>query len=299
MPVSGAGGSNHQTKKEIFNRAKEKQHIYKHYVILRNMEIIAKISRGSKMDQVYLPKNRIGFNIGNYVIIKPLEEKVSNKQETLYFYGVKFVNPLKLKIIRELINIINKNIENYENVIVTGSFLDKGFNFNDIDIILIADDEENLKKEIENDIKEKLKIETHIMHFNKPLFMEALKIDPKWILMLNRCISKKRITPLPAIKLDYKYLDAQLIKSKILMGNFDYSTGEEKYKLVRNLIAIYLFINNKRLSEDNLEKEIRKKLDIEIENLRNNLINKDFLKKYKNFYLKLENEIIKNAAKQE
>ena len=40
------------------------------------MEIIAKISKGSNMDQVYLPKNRIGFDIGNYVLIKPFEKKL-------------------------------------------------------------------------------------------------------------------------------------------------------------------------------------------------------------------------------
>ena len=39
------------------------------------MEIIAKISRGSKMDQVYIPKNRGGFSIGSYVILKPIKIK--------------------------------------------------------------------------------------------------------------------------------------------------------------------------------------------------------------------------------
>lgn len=249
------------------------------------------------MDQVYLPKNRIGFDIGKYVIIKPFEEKSSDKHENLYFYDLKFVNPLKLIIIKELMSVLDENIEDYENIIVTGSFLDKGFNFKDIDIIILTKNKQ--KKNIENDIKEKLKIETHIIYFNKPSFTEALKIDPIWGLMLNRCVSKKRLPPLPAKKINYKYLDAQLIRSKILMDNFDYLTGKEKHKLVRNLIAIYLFINNKRLSEENLEKEIRKKLNIEIEDLKNNLINKNFLKKYNNFYLKLEKEVIKNAAKQE
>lgn len=261
------------------------------------MEIIGRVSKGSKMDQVYLPKNRIGFDIGNYVIIKPLKEKSSDKHENLYFYGVKFVNPLKLKIIKEIMNVLNENIGDYENIIVAGSFLDKEFNFKDIDIILVDDGERNIKK-IEDSIIEKLKINVHLISFNKNLFIEALKIDPIWRLMLNRCISKNRLPPLPARKLNYKYLDAQLIKSKILIENFDYLIGEEKYKLIRNLIAIYSFIKNMKLSRKNIEKEIKEKFGIEIEDLKNNLINKDFLKKYKNFYLKLEKEIIKNATKQ-
>ncbi|MEK6823782.1 MAG: nucleotidyltransferase domain-containing protein [Nanoarchaeota archaeon] len=262
------------------------------------MEIIAKISKGSNMDQVYLPKNRIGFDIGNYVLIKPFEKKITQTEQTSYFYGIKSISPIKLEIIKKIIETISKSVENYENIIITGSFLDEEFNFNDIDVIIVSDEKENIK-EIENNILKKLKIKTHIIFFNKNSFIEALKIDPRWRLMLNRCISRKRLQPLSARKINYKYLDAQLIKSKILIDNFDYLTGKEKYKLTRNLIAIYLFIENKTLSEENIEREIRKKLSIEVGDLKNNLINKNFFKKYKNFYLKLEKETIKNATKQE
>ncbi|MBI2003877.1 hypothetical protein HYS72_00230 [Candidatus Pacearchaeota archaeon] len=285
------------------------------------MELIAKISKGSKMDQVYLPKNRASFDIGEYVIIKPLEEKSSPYEKKLYFYGVEDVNPIKIEIINKIISVINKNLENYENIIITGSFLDEGFNFNDIDVIIITQEKPkkaqkskqeqkivnfltNLPKrgqikEIEKIIKEKLKIETHIIFFNKNSFSEALKIDPIWRLMLNNCISKKRLPPITIKEIKYKYLDAQLIKSKILIENFDYLTGKEKYKLIRNLMAIYLFIKNKILSENNIEKEIRKNLYMEIEDIKKNLIKEDFVKKYKNFYYQLEKEIIKNASKQE
>ena len=259
------------------------------------MELMAKVSKGSQMDQIYLPKNRIGFEIGNYVIIKPLEKE--KPAEKLYFYDAKNVNPIKLLAVKKIMNIIEKNLKNYENIIVTGSFLDEGFNFKDIDIIIIT--EQKPKKEIEKIVKEKLKIEIHAIFFNKNSFREALKIDPIWRLMLNRCISKKRLLPLPTRKLKYKYLDAQLIRSKILINNFGNLTGKEKYKLTRNLMAIYLFIEDKKLFENNLNKEIGEKLNVKIEDLKNNLVDKNFLKRYKRFYIKLEKEIIKNAAKPE
>src|SRR3989344_5611301 len=184
------------------------------------MEIISKVSKGSKMDQIYLPKNRIGFEVGNYVIINLLEEKIKNEQKQagkLYFYGVKRVNSVKLKIVEEIMDLADKNLGYCENIIITGSFLDEGFNFKDIDIIIIT--EQKPKKEIEKIIKEKLKIEIHAIFFNKNQFREALKIDPIWRLMLNKCISKKRLPPFPMRKLKYKYLDAQLIRSKILIEN--------------------------------------------------------------------------------
>jgi len=44
------------------------------------MAIVAKISRGSKMDQIYIPKNRAGFSTGQYVLISPLESELKQKR---------------------------------------------------------------------------------------------------------------------------------------------------------------------------------------------------------------------------
>ena len=273
--------------------------IYKYYVILRNMEIIGKISRGSKMDQVYLSKNRAGFAVGNYVIIKPLEERTKEIKsiEKLYFYGIKGIEPVKLEIVNKIMKIISRLTYNYDNIFITGSFLDEGFQFNDIDILILTEKEtENtLKRELENQIGMK----THIIFFNKSSLKKALEIDPIWRLMLSRCISKKRLLPHPRKNIDYKYLDAQLIKSKALFENFDILNGKEKYKLIRNIISIYLFVKNKEISESNIEKETKEKLGIDSDELKNNIVDKGALKRYRNFYFKMEEDIIKNAAKQE
>ena len=44
------------------------------------MEIISRVSKGSKMDQIYIPKNRAGLTIGEYVVITPLSREIK-KQE--------------------------------------------------------------------------------------------------------------------------------------------------------------------------------------------------------------------------
>ena len=49
------------------------------------MEIISKISKGTKMDQIYIPKNRPGLDIGTYVKIIPIEEKIIKRP---YFYNI-------------------------------------------------------------------------------------------------------------------------------------------------------------------------------------------------------------------
>ena len=107
------------------------------------MELIAKISKGSKMDQIYISKNREGLNTGSYVIIKPLKTITTTKNKKPYFYNIKSIEPIKLRIINQIIKIINKITPN-DNIIITGSFLDKGFNFNDIDILLINNKKSNI-----------------------------------------------------------------------------------------------------------------------------------------------------------
>lgn len=263
------------------------------------MEIIGKISKGSKMDQVYISKNRTGFNIGNYVIIRLIEEKEEVKpSEKLYFYGIKNLEPIKLEMINKILRIINQSYNSCENIFITGSFLDKGFQFNDIDIIIIGGNKINGEL-IKENVEKKTGIKVHILALNNKELTASLKVDPTWKLMLNKCISKKRFLVSPEKKVDYKYLDAQMIKSKILIENFDFLNGNEKYKLIRNVVSIYLFIKDKKISESNIDKEIKEKLETEPEELKNNFLDKKILTKYKNFYSKLEEEIIKNAAKQE
>ena len=262
------------------------------------MEIIGRVSKGSKMDQIYLPKNRIGLTVGNYVVISPFAYgQLDKPKQKPYFYGIKSIEPVKLEIANKVMEIIDKLIDDYDNIIIAGSFLDNGFNFNDLDILILAEKEpENtLKKEIEK----RIGMKSHLIFLNKSSLKKVLEIDPLWRLMLSRCISVKRLLPQPRKNIDYKYLDAQLIKSKILMDNSDALDGKEKYKLIRNVISIYLFLRDKKISELNVKKEIREKIGVEQEELINNMIDRRILIKYRDFYSKLEEEIIKNAAKQE
>ena len=61
------------------------------------MEIIAKISKGSKMDQIYIPRNRESFPAGSFVIIKLLEEKQAEIFALLKAGGCQYVNDSGVK----------------------------------------------------------------------------------------------------------------------------------------------------------------------------------------------------------
>ena len=257
------------------------------------MEIIAKISKGSKMDQVYIPRNRSGFSTGSYVVLKPLETKKITEKP--YLYNIKHIEPIKLQIINEVFETIDKNVNEYENIIITGSFIDKGFNFNDIDIILVSEGKINIH-DIKNIIEQKTGIKTHIILLDNKTLIQGLSTDPLYQMMLSRCIVKKRFIYKIKPKINYKILDIHLLKSKTLMDGFDLLDGNEKYYLTRNMVAIHLFLKNKKVSNELVDREIIRLFELkEINEIKQNMLDKnEFLRKYKSFYERTFNEIMRN-----
>ncbi len=256
------------------------------------MEIIGKVSKGSKMDQIYIPKNRAGLAIGNYVVVKPLEEK--KRIEKLYFYGIKSVEPIKLGIIKDIMRIIEKNIESYGNLIVTGSFLDEGFHFNDLDLIFVAENEIKTSR-VKEEIKEKTGIQAHILTLNNKSLVMGLEVDPLYQMMLSRCIVSNRFVFKAKHRVDYKLLDLHLLKSKTLIDNYNFLSGNEKYDLVRNMLAIWLYMNDKKINKEIVDREIKTSLGLnDVNELKQNMVDKKiFLKKYKLMYDKTFAKILR------
>ena len=258
--------------------------------------MIAKISKGSNMDQVYIPKNRAGLPIGQYVLITSLEKSLEERQDAgsfkPLFYNVQDLEPLKLEIIRGIFNIFGKISP--ENIIVTGSFLEPGFKFNDIDILVIKDEKIDIKflaAKIENTFG----IKSHILCLSNKALASGLSTDPLYSLMLSRCVSKNRIIFNVKRTIDYKLLDFQLLKSKTLIDNFDILNGEEKYYLLLNMFSILIFIKNEKLSREVVNKNIESIFDIKIKEIKDNVIEKaKFIKKYAEIYNQTFNIIMEN-----
>jgi len=259
------------------------------------MEIIGKISKGSKMDQVYIPKNRAGFSIGDYVVIKPLEEE--KPIERLYYHGIKNLEPIKINIIDEILGIIYNSLNNYDNIIITGSFLEEGFNFNDIDIILITKNKINTDI-IKMSIERKTGLKAHILVLNNKELIKGIETDPLYQMMLSKCVAKKRFVYKTNNVKNYKLLDLHLIKSKVLLDNFDVLSGNEKYNLTRNMIAISLYIEKGRVNNELVNENIKKYFGLkDIQEIKQNIINKkDFLRKYKLMYNKTSAKILERTS---
>jgi len=249
------------------------------------------------MDQIYLPKNHSGFHAGNYVIIRPLIDESIKKIEKPVFYHINSLSSVKLQIIYDIFSLINKEVSNIENIIVTGSFLDQGFKFNDIDILLINEKKDDIAR-LKNILEENLGIKMHIIQMSNESLKKGLASDPLYENMLSKCVSKKRIIFNIKRIINHQILDLHLLKSKPLIDNFDLFTGDEKYYLIKNMIAILLFLENKKISNELIDKKIKEIFYIDAEKIKQNLLNKSsFLKKYKEIYNRTFNLIIKKGDK--
>jgi len=259
------------------------------------VELISKISKGTRMDQIYIPKERMpGFELGATVLIKPVLEKA---KPSLYYYKVSNLEPIKNIIIEEILNYFEQS----DNVIITGSFLEKGFDFKDIDVLLITEKKMETDK-IQYNFARKLGISLHITVISFKSLLQGLKTDPLFQMMLGKFVSKKRVIFKAKNELNYKILDLHLLKSKALIDGFDFLTGNEKYKLTRNLIAIKLFIEGKKISAETANDKIDKYFGKEaVKNIKENLLNRSFVKKYWELYNKIFKDIlagIENDSKQ-
>lgn len=255
------------------------------------VELISKISKGSKMDQVYIPKKRVNFAVGSYVVIKPVEA-IPKKEIKPFFYNIEYLEPIKLMTIKQIFTILDELVES-DNLIIVGSFLERGFKFNDIDILIINEKKIDINK-IEEILGNKIGAKFHIISLNNKVLLKGLSTDPLYRDMLSRCISKKRFIYKEKPKLNYKLLDLHLLKSKPLIDNFEFLTGDEKYEMTRNLIAIAQFIDKKEITKEKIDFAIEKNFGAKtIYNLKNNLVKNDFLIKYKKIYEKTQNKILR------
>ena len=85
-----------------------------------------------------------------------------------------------------------------------------------------------------------------------------------------------------------------LLKSKLLIDNFDILNGNEKYYFTFNIVSILLFVKHKKLSREIVNRKIEKLLKIKINELKENMVNNEFLKRYKEVYNKTFDILMRN-----
>ncbi|MCB9358353.1 hypothetical protein H6503_00320 [Candidatus Woesearchaeota archaeon] len=240
--------------------------------------MIAKVSKGTNMDQIYIPKNKI--NPGTYVQIEEIEPI------ELHYHNIDYIEPIKIEIIKKIFAITKHT------TLITGSFLNKGMKFNDIDVIIISE-----KINYEEELKEVLGEDLHLIVISKKELDKGIATDPLFCGMISKYISSKNIAFNVKREINPELLDMHLLTSKSLIDTYEYLTVKERYKQFRNFISIKMFLDGKNISEENAKRELNIMFDEKfIEYLLDNTLEPNKLrKKYKQEYNKIQQRLFDEA----
>lgn len=247
------------------------------------------------MNQIYIPKNRLGMASGSFVIVKPIEQQEVASNPILY--GFSHLEPIKMEIIHRIFHIADRTLEEIKNIIITGSFLEEGFYFNDIDIVVIS--EKSITQELAGNITSEIGIKSHIINLTSKELAKGIESDPLYLNIISKCVAKNRIVFNIQRKINFQLLDFHLLKSKAVINNFDYLSGREVYYLTKNMLAILLFMEGKKVSSELIDKEIKILFHLSANNIKDKILKKqEFISEYKKVYDKIFKRILeKNAAK--
>src|SRR3989344_6685266 len=101
------------------------------------IKFVHSVSKGSRYNQIYLPKEvEKHFDVGDIVEVKLIEKK-----QELFIHKVKLTG-FKERLIKEIFEFLRK-FKDIEQVLVVGSFLMEKSSYNDIDIIVLTKEEKS------------------------------------------------------------------------------------------------------------------------------------------------------------
>lgn len=205
--------------------------------MVQETKFIHKISKGSRFNQIYIPKEMNGvFEIGDVVEIKLL----SKKESFYYSKNIKKLSNYKENLVKGIFSSI-ASFSDIRQVFIVGSFLTSKIDYNDIDILLISD--KNIESKVYQSLTEKFNIKFHIIIVPEKRFEYLKYFCPLTKSMLSYFVSNKELTLPSENKLDAKHIKFLLMTPedllKVNIGSRAY------YDSIRRLITIEMFLENK------------------------------------------------------
>ena len=210
------------------------------------------ISRGSRYNQIYIPKEMSStFQVGDIVEIKLIEKK----SQLYYSKNLSKLGEFKERLIREIFSFLSTNKE-IKQIFMFGSFLTKDVDYKDIDIILVS--EKEIEEQVYNALIKKFSLKFHIISIPEKGLEESLKFSPMTRSMLYYFVSNKPFTVSKEIKVEKNHLLYLLMLPEDVL-NIDIGT-KMLYSSLRRLVTMGAFLENKEIAPDKIDNELIKDL---------------------------------------
>ena len=226
-------------------------------------KFIHKVSRGSRYNQIYIPKEMIEFfHVGDIVRVELLKKKTE-----LFCSNVKGLSKFKERLIKEIFSFLSK-FKEINQIFLVGSFLTEKIDYRDIDLIIIKKNgNDNLEEKAYNGLVDKFNLKFHVISIPENKLLELAQICPLIRSMLYHSISNKKFN-LPNKKIDMRHIEFLLMMPEDLLEIR--ASSRVFYDNIRRLEAIENFLNDKELSPEEIIRELRLILGNLFEIMKNN-----------------------------
>ncbi|MEK6899344.1 MAG: nucleotidyltransferase domain-containing protein [Nanoarchaeota archaeon] len=218
---------------------------------MNNQTFTHVISRGSRFNQIYIPKDKMPyFEVGDLVEVNLLEKG----SKFYYSKNTQKLSPFKEEITRKIFSVLTRYPE-IKQVFIFGSFLTKDLDYNDIDVMIVSEIK-NLEEKFHSIITKEVNFKMHLICVNEKELSEQLKISPLVRSMLYNSLSNKPIPKMPPIIIDENHIKYLLMFPEDL-SKYPLDSGKVFYDSLRKLLSIKHFLERKEYSQKNIDLEIK------------------------------------------
>ena len=163
-----------------------------------------KISKGSRFNQIYVPKQYDDFLQPGDIV----EIRLIKKQTKLYYLDKRIkISDFKIKLVEDIFLFLQR--KGIKQIFISGSFLYKIVGYNDLDIIIVSPKD---NKKLKNELTIKFNQKFHIIHYTAEELDKGYKIDPLLRSMLNYSVSNSEF-----FLNSKRAVDKQLIRYYLMM----------------------------------------------------------------------------------
>lgn len=225
-----------------------------------------KVSKGSRFNQVYIPKyleNEIG--VGDEVEVKLIKKHVG----LYYSKGLGKLSQFKESLIKDVFSFLSR-FDEILNIFAVGSFLFRKVDYRDIDIVIITERKaRNFDELVYNRLIDKFNLKFHILSIEKEKFEYLLKTCPLTTAIFSAYVSNNVVSLKRKKTIDKKHLKFLLMMPEDLL---DIRLNNRVFfDNLRRLITIERFLDNRKLDWNKVNLELKNLIGERLfERMRNN-----------------------------
>lgn len=216
-------------------------------------KFIHRISKGSRFNQIYIPKEMEKvFEVGDLVSVELVEKNVQ-----IFCSKNVVLSKFKEKLAGEIFSFLC-NLKGIERIFLVGSFVTQKVDYRDIDLLIVVKNkEEAIESEIYSKLIDKFDLKFHLILIPEDRLARLAEICPLTRSMLYCHVSNKRFT-MPSRRIDKSHIKfllmmpEDLLKIKVNSRSF--------YDSIRRMITIERFLDNKDIVPEKINKELKQSL---------------------------------------